>query len=55
MIDKTTFSNSDDVVYHVELEAKDLTFDGEKFTLHLTHDEMQYIYFELKEEVLHNS
>ena len=55
MISKTTCECCEDLTYHIDLEARDLSYDGEKFTLHLTRDEMQGIYFELKEELLHNS
>ena len=56
MITKDKCECCEDLTYHVELDTETaVTFDSEKFTLHLLKEEMEELYHALKEELLHNS
>ena len=52
-ITNSTCPCCEDLTFHVEIDKEAVTFDGETMQLHMTHDELQAFYFELKEELLH--
>ena len=53
MITTTTCDCCDMETYHVELQKESLNFDGETLYYSMTRDDMQALYFALKEELLH--
>lgn len=54
MITKTNCECCEAITYHIELDGEALSIDeDQKLEYHLTREEMQDLYFQLKEELLH--
>ena len=52
-ITQTSHVQNDETIYHVPLEAKALSFDGERFCLHLSEDEISALYHEIREHIIY--
>ena len=53
MITKTDCPCCDEITFHVELDKEGVSYDGETLYYSMTRDDMQALYFDLKEELLH--
>ena len=54
MITKTNCECCEAVTYHIPLDGDAMSIDeDQKLEYHLTREEMQDLYFQLKEELLH--
>ena len=49
IVTATTCDCCEEVTYHLPFTINDLTVSGELVTVHLTEDEMEDLYFQLKE------